>query len=497
MSAPVSKAQTFHNVLYNTLVRGATLTCQLLASTVVARNLSATDVGLVGFANIIIGFLNQFSDCGVGSAAIRRPQLESWHMETVFTLKVLLGAGAFAMALLVAPFAHYFCEHPAAANVTRFLALNFLISTVGFLPMVMLTREMNYRALVIPGVINAAVRCLLAIALILCGFKFWAVVFADVGANLAGNVAMQLVRKVPLGFRLDKADMVEFLRFGAPLLGTGILVFAIFSMDNFLVSATIGIVQLGYYAMAINWGSFVCGLLSSTVNSVLFPTFAAIQHDTAKMRRWYLKTTDMCAFAAVLANTTLLANAHAFLVVFLGKGTDKWVPAELTLQILTLYGVARAMTEPIGNCLMARDRAKTLLHAAIICAVTQVILLVPALYSRKIEWVAIAVLVSYCTQAIVYVPFLRRELSITLWDLIKLLWPLCPSVLVGWGATHVVFRSNAESLAGLAVRGIFTASIVAVIHGICTRFRCFSEAYQLISQKITGSISGNRSPANT
>ena len=137
------------------------------------------------------------------------------------------------------------------------------------------------------------------------------------------------------------------------LLGSGILVFAIFSMGNFMVSTTMGIAQLGYYALAMNWGSFVCGLLSSTVNSVLFPTFAAIQNDSTKMRRWYLKTVDLVALIAVVANTTLLANAHDFLVIFLGKGTDKWVPAEVVLQVFCLYGIIRAVTVPIASCLMA------------------------------------------------------------------------------------------------------------------------------------------------
>ena len=493
-SVSISKAQTFRNVIYNSLARGMTLTCQFLASMVIARNLSASDMGVVGFAGIIIGFLNQFSDCGVGSAAIRRPQLEPRNLETAFTLKVIMGVLAFATTLLIAPLARHFCDHPAVANVTRFLALNFLVSTVGFLPQVRLTREMNYRALMVPGVINAVVRASLAITLIWCGWKFWAVVMADVGANLAGNLALQCVNKVPLGFRWDWQDAGEFLRFGLPLLGTGIVIFLIFSMDNFLVSATMGIAQLGYYALAMNWGSFVCGLLANTVHGVLFPTFAAIQHDSAKLRRWYLKTVDLVAFIAVVANTALLANAHSFLVIFLGKGTDKWIPAALALQILCLYGIVRTVTEPVGNCLMARNRTKTMFHANLLCGGIQIALLVPALYSRKIEWVAVAVLVSYATQAFIYIPYLRRELSITFADLVKQLWPVVPAMLAGWWATHVLFDSSGGSLFTLADRGLFTASVVAITHGILTGFRCFREARELISLKLNRSTTKDQSP---
>ena len=72
----ISKAKTFRNVIYTSLTKGATLVCIAVTSSVVARNLSPSDYGVVGFAAIIIGFLAHFSDVGVGSAAIRRPTLD-------------------------------------------------------------------------------------------------------------------------------------------------------------------------------------------------------------------------------------------------------------------------------------------------------------------------------------------------------------------------------------------------------------------------------------
>ncbi len=307
MTTSVSKAQTFRNVIYNSLSRGILLICQLLTSMVVARNLSPSDMGVVGFALIIIGFLNQFSDCGVESAAVRQPPFTPGNLETAVVLKVFLGFLAFFTAVLIAPMSHYFCDHLAVANFTRFLSLSFLINTISFFPVVRLTREMNYRAQVIPNAINALVRCLLAITLILYGWKFWAVVLADVGANLASNLAFLGVKRVRFGVHFERVEARSprcLPWFGVSLLGAGLLTFAIFSMDNFLVSATMGIAMLGYYALAFNWGSFVCNLLAGTVNGVLFPTFAAIQHDLVKLRRWYLKTIDLVAFIAIVVNTT-------------------------------------------------------------------------------------------------------------------------------------------------------------------------------------------------
>ncbi len=479
-----SKAKIFRNVIYAGLTKGTTVICMAITSMVVARNLSPSDYGVVAFAAIIIGFLAQFSDLGVANAAIRRSSLDQKSLQTAFTLKIILGVVAFLAVYVIALFAHHFFQHPATGDVMRVLAFNFLLSTIGFMPLVTLTREQNFRALVIPGVLSVVARSVIAITLVLSGWEYWSIVLADIGATIVSSVAIQLMRKIPMGFHFDWHIAQEYLKFGAPLLGSGILIFLIFNLDNLLIGSIMGSVQLGYYALAFTWGSFICGLLSGTVNSVLFPAFSAIQADTAAMKRWYLKTVDLVAFLSLIVNTTLLANAHFFLVTFLGNGTDKWVSATLSLEILCVYGIIRATTEPLGNCIMALGRTRVLLQAAVLAGLIEVVSLALVVKSGKIELVAAVVLFAYITQAVIYIPFLRRHLGIGVRDLAAQLWPVIPALLAGYGATLLVPASLGDSLATLAIRALFTALVVAFVHGLCTRFRCFQEARGMIFENM-------------
>jgi lipopolysaccharide exporter len=480
-----SKSKTFRNIIYTGFSKGLTLICIALTSMVLARNLTSSDYGVVGFAGIIIGFLGRFSDMGVGSAAVRRPVLEATDLHTAFTLKLILSFGAFVVALLVAPFARHLFDHPAVGNVIRILALTFLVSTVGFVPQILLMREMNYRALVIPGVTGAAVQCVLAVTLVLCGWSYWAVVIASVGAALTTGIAIQLTRRTSIRFRFDWTDAQEYLRFGVPLFGTGVLIFLIFNLDNFLVGTSMGSAKLGYYALAFTWGSFICGFLNDTVNSVLMPSLAVIQNDPVAMRRWYLKTIDLAALIAVAVNTSLFVNVHYFLLTFLGRGTPKWIPAERALQILCIYGVLRVVTEVLGPCLIARGETKVMWRANLLIGVVEVALLLLALRTGRIEMVAAAVLAAYGCAAIVLMPFLRRELSIGIGDIAARIWPVGPAFVAGYLVTSLLPGSLGNTIITLAVRGLITASVVVLAHGLCTRFRFFHEASGMISPNLT------------
>jgi lipopolysaccharide exporter len=221
---------------------------------------------------------------------------------------------------------------------------------------------------------------------------------------------------------------------------------------------------------------------------VLFPAFSAIQHDPVAVRRWYLKTVDLVAFIAVVANTALLANAHFFLVTLLGKGTGKWLPAVLSLQILCVYGILRAVTEPLGPCLMACGQTKTLLQASLLAGGIELALLVLALRSGRIEMVACAVFIAYVSQALIYLPALRNKFSVDLGSIVARLWPIIPALGAGWWITTLLPSSFGGTVVTLGIRGLFTASVVGLTHGLFSRFRCFHEMRGMIWQNFAREV---------
>jgi O-antigen/teichoic acid export membrane protein len=192
----------------------------------------------------------------------------------------------------------------------------------------------------------------------------------------------------------------------------------------------------------------------------------------------------LAGFVSVVANTALLANVHYFLTTFLGKGTDKWVPATAALEILCFYGILRAITEPVGSCIMAVGQTSILLHATIAAGTVEVLLLLVALRTGRIEFVAGVVLLAYSIQVILYVPFLRKNLGVNVQDIAAQLWPLIPTMGGAYLITSLLPSALGNTLITLAFRASFTALVAALIHGLCTRFRFFHEATGMVMQSM-------------
>ena len=71
-------------------------------------------------------------------------------------------------------------------------------------------------------------------------------------------------------------------------------------------------------------------------------------------------------------------------------------------------------------------------HSNLLAGTIEVVLLLLVLRSGRIELVASVVLFAYLSQVAVYLPYLRRDLSITFGDLAGRLWPTVPAIAAGY-----------------------------------------------------------------
>jgi lipopolysaccharide exporter len=476
------KEKTIKNIGYNTIAKIIALLFQAAANIILSRNLSSSDYGIVGFGLIFISFLNQFNDVGISSAVVQRRELDEKGLYTAFTLKTLLGFSLFIITFIIAPLAPYFFDNSAVANVVRLLALNFLINIFAFLPISLLTRELNYRKISLANICSTIINSSMAIVLVLNGFGYWSLVFANLIATIVLALGLNILRPVKIRISFDRAIAKEFMHYGWKLFATGVVIFTIFNADNFIVGSVKGSSMLGYYMIGFNWGSMVCVLLFTIVHSVLFPTFSKIQGNRGKLKASYLKTLEYVSIIAILINMTLFLTAKEFLIYILGRGSDKWLPALTSLRILCIYGIARALLEPIGSVVMAVGKTELLLKSNVIAAALEILFIYPAITYFGIEGAAVVATLAYSSQYFFYFSFLKEELGINEGELFRAIAPsISPTIMIlaVYLGCEYYFRFN--NTIGLFVLKL-TMSFIGyfIFYGVVTKWKLIKEARDII-----------------
>jgi O-antigen/teichoic acid export membrane protein len=312
------------------------------------------------------------------------------------------------------------------------------------------------------------------------GFTFWSIVVAYVGSNIVFVIIMNLFLPYKIMFRLDKQIAGELIGYGYKVLLAGLVTFAVFNLDNFVVGAVSGPSVLGYYSLAFNWGSMVCGIMSAVVSNVLFPVFARMQDEPEKLKEKFLVLIRYIAIVCIVWNLTLFCVSDLFLVHVLGKGTQKWLPALNALKILCVYGVVRTIIEFCNTLLMASGNPKLVLKSGIIVAIIEALLIYPAIKYGSIEIVSVLVLLAYMTQAYFTKRYVNRLYNVELKDIIKIFIPSGGAAIVIYASYYIVQKVIPNNLYGLILAVTYVVVAYVLLYGFFTKWKYYSRLYYSI-----------------
>lgn len=474
------KLKTFENIGYNAFAKITAFILQIVANIILAQNLVSSDYGIVGFAMIFIGFLSLFGDLGINSAVIQKDILNENGLYTGFTIKVILGVVIFITAFFISPVSNNFFDNNAVESVIKLLSLNFVINSLAFIPLTLLTRELNYRRLFIPHVGAAIVNFTLSIILSLNEFRYWSIVLANVCATATSVIILNTIRPIKIKFSFDKRAASEFFSYGGKLFLSGIIIFLILNTDNFVIGTAMGSEILGYYAIAFTWGAAICIVFENVVHSVLFPTFSKMQSDRERIRNAYLRVLEYVSFIGILINVNLLIISNGFLFFILGYGTDKWLPALTAFRILCAYGMLRVILVPVGNVVMALGDTGVLLRANIISAIIEIGLLYPALRYFDIEGAAIIVTIAYALQYLIFFPYLKKRLNLEFSVIFSYIRPAIISAGISILIIFLLETFWKFSLLSLFGKLFLSTAAYFISYGIITKWRLVTEVKSLI-----------------
>ncbi len=147
--------------------------------------------------------------------------------------------------------------------------------------------------------------------------------------------------------------MSSNLRFGAWLTADSVINYVNTNLSTLVLARILGASVAGGYNLAYNVAVVPPMKLNPIITRVLFPAFAKIQDDTAKLRVNFYKLLSVVGIINFPALLGLMVVSNNFVPLVFG---EKWVSIIPVLQLLCVVGLLRSVGNPIGSLLMAKAR---------------------------------------------------------------------------------------------------------------------------------------------
>jgi len=427
---------------------------------VLARMLGPHTFGTYAVAWVALLAMLSLNDLSVSLAIVRWPGDPAEIAPTVTTIAMTGSVAMYAACFAGAPAYASAMGAPAAAGVIRVLALSVVLDGLVCTPVGLLDRSFRQDLRMIADQVNGWLGTLVSIGLAWAGLGAMSLAVGRIAGAVAAAVLYITFSPEPLRFGFDRASARALLRYGTPLAGSTVVLFAVTNVDQLVVGRVLGATALGFYVLALNLATWPVTMFSLPVRNVAPAAFARLQHDHEAMRTAFLSAAAL--LCAVALPVCLVIGGSATPLIMFAYGA-RWLPASGVLLWLSLLAAVTIFFQ------LAYDYFVVLARTRVVFTVQLgwLLALLPALIAgaRLAGIVGVGVAEAVVAGGVILPWYLhelkgagirRRVLGSRLW------LPLAGAAAAGLAAAGAA-RELPSDLAALAVSGMAGLGVVGLL----------------------------------
>ncbi len=335
---------------------GVRILGQFVQLAILARLLKVSDFGLMAMVSVVIAFAQAFADSGVSNAIIHFRDAKREELSSLYWLNVMSGVIVFALMWFIAPLAARIYHQPELVPLLRVASTTFIVVSLGQQFETLSERDLRFRRLASIEIASIIVSAAVGIVLAWKGNGVWSLVWSNLVAAVAKSGTMAVIGwstwRPQMHFRLQECR--RFLHFGMFQMGDRTLNLLGQQLDKIVIGIVMGATPLGYYDMASRLVLRPYQVINPVFTRVAFPVFSAVQKDRDRLRKGYLELMEVLTGLTIPIYLGMMALASPFVLVQLG---EKFAPSIPLLQILSIMGLAFALSSPAGSLILACGRA--------------------------------------------------------------------------------------------------------------------------------------------
>jgi PST family polysaccharide transporter len=349
---------------------------QFVSEVILAWWLSKTDFGLRSDALTILAFATLLQDYGVNQVLIHRQHRLARWANPAFWLSLTIGILGGVVLAIAAPFVARGYGASELTGMIMILAARSPLNALGTVSYAKLQADLRYKALSVVGFLTVCVTAIACIALAKYGAGAYAFIWPLLIAAIARSAMLWTLSPPQIRWHL------QFRRWKYLVGQSGMLLIAsaLFTLTSQGDYMTLGFIYhdkngpaplVGVYFFGFMLCVQTTQFITSNLANVLLPTFSKLQHEPERLKKAFLRATQMLAITGVFVCLLQAAVAAPMVQAILRVKGDpgKWIPAVPILQVISLAMALQLFNMPAQSLIQAQGRFFTLLKVAIICPV--------------------------------------------------------------------------------------------------------------------------------
>lgn len=426
---------------------------QFVISVILARLLLPEQFGLIGLLTLFIALAQSILDSGFGTALIQKKETNQLDFCSVFYFNLLIGIVLILVLFGTAPIIANFYNQPILAPLTRFLSLGVLFNAFSLVPMAILNKRIDFKALFKVSLISVVISGGVGISLAVNGWGVWSLAVQSVLNTLIRAGVLWITSRWRPSLAFSKASLRSMFGFGSRMMVSGLIDTFFVNIFQPLIGKLYSVADVGYFTRAQTLQAAAVQPTGAALWRVIFPALSPIQNEKERLKNAVQKITKYVVLLHFPLMIGLIVIAYPLVIVLM---TERWAPSVLYFQLFCVVGILWPLHVINLNNLTVLGRSDLFLRVEIIKKI-----MIVAAIAITYRWGITALLLGQVVASIgayfINCYYSGKLLDYSAWKQIRDFFPfLCMAIVMG----------SVMYIAGISIQPLFIRGIAQIFTGV-------------------------------
>ncbi|MEX0844456.1 MAG: lipopolysaccharide biosynthesis protein [Balneolaceae bacterium] len=322
---------------------------------VVLKLISPEAFGIASIVLAVFAVLQAVTELGLGISIVQALEITKRELNSLFWLSSLISGVLYFLIYISAPFIAVFYDQPLITNLIRAHGIIIILFTLYFVPRNILKRGLKFKELTIIDNVSLILSTIIMVILAYYNFGAWAIIGGEIANRVGQLILTQFYSTFWPQFQFNWPEIKSHVQFGLYATGSRLLYNLYSNADYLIVGRMFGAEAVGIYTLAYRIVADTVKTITSNFNEVAYPTFARLQNQVERLRKYFFTITK----ASLQINSLILVVITIFIEdLLLIGGYEEWIDAVPLIQILAFVAILRTVSPIIPQLLNAQGESR-------------------------------------------------------------------------------------------------------------------------------------------
>lgn len=382
---------------------------------VLARILSPEEYGLIGICLIFTSILNGMVDSGFSNALIRKNDVTSEDLNTMFLSNIVMSIVLYLLLFLSAPWIATYFNRQELTALIRVIGSVLIINALPIVHNTVLIKRIDFKTKTKASLISALSSGIIGIGMAYSGYGVWALAAQALSKQFIYTASLWLFNHWVPDFSFRKDSFVYLWSFGSRLIISGLLDNIWKQLAQVVVGKFYSPETLGQYSRSREYSNIFSANITSIVQRVSYPALSEIQDDKTRLLTAYKKVIKVTMFVTCICLFFIGAVAEPLIYCLIGP---KWHEAATYLPLICITTSLYPLHAINLNMLQIQGRSDIYLYLEIVKKVIGLIPVAMGIFIN-IYWMLIGSIIVGIISFFLNSHFSGKTISYTSWTQLK------------------------------------------------------------------------------